>query len=386
MELLSVHSIGSVVELNVPYLFVPSQSNGGVSHALDQYIYDEVSALKREYMQPWMDNDAPLVATVTENSLVMSPSSLTKYMTEDDIKQAEELEIKPGEETKDITVTNLDPPKSPRSRLVPPPPKFAPPAPPQNGLEIEEETLMVNGANGKRPRRHRRNTSQSSNASVSSTDVINSNNNNNNGSKQLTSVGQSPRHQMNIVANGTDLARPKVSKVHRSRRNRNSIGKTDESISNNGNCNESIGSTHSTLSGGETVERIDTVSLNQVVDDQGTNKPQTKGLAENGQGKASCNEPNSNFKKDRSFRRSGKRRSLKKKNSNGTSNNRKTTYSSDSLTDDTMSDAENTRQACDRDFSASSDSEYDLHRTSRRSKTGTNKTVPDIQVTEASSE
>ena len=244
MELLSVHSEGSVVELNVPYLYVPSQSNGAVQHALDQYIYDEVSALKREYMQPWMNNDDPVArAKVTENSLVMPPSSLTKYMTEEDMKQAEELEIQPGEETKDVIVTDLDSPRSHSGRLIPPLPKFAPPTPPRNGLDIdEEEKLLANNISGKRARRHKSNTSQSSNASVSSLDaatVHTNNNNNNSGVNSVPCVKQISQEQVPGAQCGSNVASKNSVQVHRSRKYRRTGGRSNNQI---GHSSPDVGS------------------------------------------------------------------------------------------------------------------------------------------------
>ena len=391
MELLSVHSEGSVVELNVPYLYVPSQSNGAVQHALDQYIYDEVSALKREYMQPWMNNDDPIAgAKVTENSLVMTPSSLTKYMTEEDMKQAEELEIQPGEETKDVIVTDLDSPRSHSNRLIPPLPKFAPPTPPRNGLDIdEEEKLLANSISGKRARRHRRNTSQSSNASFSSSDAttIHTNNNNNNNNNSNNSgmnstpfVKQILQEQMPGAQCGSNVVSKNSLQVHRSRKYRRTGGRSNNEIGQSSHDVGSIVSNYPMANSQETM--IET--LNKSVSSKSRdacNIRDTLKLESNNpdeKDKLHLSQSGNSFKREKSFKRSGQRRSFKKKGSNNSkmAGERESRYSSDSLSEDSIFH--------NHSFS-DSDSEHDQGCKHHENREKQFLSVPDIQVTEASS-
>ena len=429
MELLSVHSIGSVVELNVPFLPAPSQTYGSIQYTLDQYIYDEVSALKREYMQPWMETSIPPSATITENSLVMSPSSLKKYMTDNDIKQADELEIKPGEETKDIVVNDLDPPNSPSSRRIPPLPKFAPPAPPTNGIEVDEK-LMTNSKNmgidvllpnAKKSRRHRRNTSQSSNASVSSSDtstncVVNSNNDNND-VKNMASVESRSREKLHVVTGTSNLASPKNPKARRSRKHRHIASIPNEDIGHNSDCKLSVGpgysaaniSTQGTVckhfeistdTDGKKIERFENVTFNRSAPPSGSmasgieriGKPKPKPSG-SGVPTITLLENGGSFKRDRSFRRSGKRRSLRKKDSNTTTEHKQTRCSPDFMTDGSASDSGAIERSFDKrykatpqsDSSDSSDPEGDRNRLNHKFGVSQTVPVPEIQVTEASS-
>ena len=389
MELLSVHSEGPVVELNVPYLYVPSQSNGAVQHALDQYIYDEVSALKREYMQPWINNEDPSAAKVAENSLVMSPSSLTKYMTEEDTKQAEELEIKPGEETKDVIVTDLDSPRYHCSKQIPPLPKFAPPAPPQNGLDVEEEEkFLAISKSGKRARRHRRNTSQSSNASVSSSDATtvhtsNNNNNNNNGSiNRVPCVAKILQEQMPGEQNESKIASKHNVRVHRSRKYRQTDGRSSNRINHKSHDGGLIVSSCPVTNSRETmVEKVERVASNDTVSSKSRdacNIRDTLKLESNSpdeKNKLHSSQSGNSFNREKLFRRSGQRRSFKKKGSNNskTAAETKSQCSSDSLSDDSQFNSHN--------FSDSTDSEYDQGYKHREKQS---LSVPDIQVTEVS--
>ena len=387
MELLSVHSEGPVVELNVPYLYVPSQSHGAVQHGLDQYIYDEVSALKREYMQPWINNEDPSAAKVAENSLVMSPSSLTKYMTEEDMKQAEELEIKPGEETKDVIVTDLDSPRYHCSKQIPPLPKFAPPAPPQNGLDVEEEEkFLAISKSGKRVRRHRRNTSQSSNASVSSSDattVHTNNNNNNNGSiNRVPCVTKILQEQMRGDQNESKIASKHNVRVHRSRKYRQTDGRSSNRINHKSHDGGLIVSSSPVTNSRETmVEKMERVTSNDTVSSKSRdacNIRDTLKLESNNPDekyKLHSSQSGNSFNREKLFRRSGQRRSFKKKGSNNskTAAEAKSQCSPDSLSGDSQFDSYN--------FSDSTDSEYDQGYKHREKQS---LSAPDIQVTEVS--
>ncbi len=176
IELLSVSSTGPAVEIRVPYLYTPPGEEGVVKEALDQYIYDEVSALKREYMQPWLETDTDgkesQAATVTEES----PSAeVNHHATHTDVEKTQELRIQPEDETTDIAMSGLSSPRSPRGRKPPPVPKFSPPSLP-NGTDIDSTLLNGNDdsltrSHAKRARRHRRSASQCSNASSSDASV-----------------------------------------------------------------------------------------------------------------------------------------------------------------------------------------------------------------------
>ncbi len=229
MELMSVHSEESVVEINVPFQNDTSQTNGAVHHTLDQYIHDEVNTLKREYMLPWMLPESGLMPTATpvEHS-TEAPSS--------PLPEPTDANIHAREETLDTSALN-DRSRSPSVRQVPPPPTFSPPAPPPTALDLEDDSARDSSGilrRGKRPRRLRpkSNVSQSSNASVSSSDasvthVMNANNSNNNDSdfEQLVIADQTPQAQLGVAAIGPNLATCNGARAHRSRRHRRSVGK-----------------------------------------------------------------------------------------------------------------------------------------------------------------